>query len=343
MTATLPDWSRPGCYEAASGVHRIPLAMPNDGLRAINIYAIETPGGLVLIDGGWHVSATLDELDRALRSIDRGLGDVSAVHVTHIHRDHYTFAVELRRLVGARISLGRAEAPGLRAVRELGSNVPVSSLRELARAGAANLADKVTALTEGEPFDAADWEDPDDWLDPGSLDLGSRRLEVVATPGHTKGHVVFHDLEAGLIFTGDHVLPSITPSIGFELGEWGRPLGEYLASLSILLSRPDGVMMPAHGHHGGSVHARVEVLLAHHDQRLAEIRQVVTRRGRPITGAEIAEELLWTRHGRTFASLDTFNQMIAICETLAHVDVLVDRDALGSTTHSDSAVVTFAG
>ena len=60
------------------------------------------------------------------------LDDVSAVFVTHIHRDHYTLAVELRRQVGARVHLGRAEAPGLRAVRELGSNVPVSSLRELA-------------------------------------------------------------------------------------------------------------------------------------------------------------------------------------------------------------------
>ena len=33
--------------------------MPNDGLRAINVYAIETSDGLVLIDGGWHVPNTV--------------------------------------------------------------------------------------------------------------------------------------------------------------------------------------------------------------------------------------------------------------------------------------------
>lgn len=32
-----------------------------------------------------------------------------------------------------------------------------------------------------------------------------------------------------------------------------------------------------------------------------------------------------TRRRRPFSSLDSFNQMIAICETLAHLDVLVDR------------------
>ena len=35
----------------------------------------------------------------------------------------------------------------------------------------------------------------------------------------------------GLMFTGDHVLPTITPSIGFELSDWGRPLANYLESL----------------------------------------------------------------------------------------------------------------
>ena len=106
------------------------------------------------------------------------------------------------------------------------------------------------------------------------------------------------------MFTGDHVLPTITPSIGFELGEWGRPLADYLDSLSLMMSRPDAVMMPAHGHHGGSVHERVAVLLAHHEHRLAEILRTVTRLGTPLTGAAIAAELLWTRHGRTFATLD---------------------------------------
>jgi glyoxylase-like metal-dependent hydrolase (beta-lactamase superfamily II) len=339
----LPDWWASGCYEVAPGVYRIPLALPNDALRAVNVYAIETPRGLVLIDGGWRVTATVGELDAALRSVGHAVDEVTEVFVTHIHRDHYTLAVELRRRVGSQVYLGQAEAPGLRAVRALGSNVPVSSIRELVRAGANGLVEEVVALTEQEAFDGADWEDPDGWLTPGPLELGSRRLEVVATPGHTKGHVVFHDLEAELMFTGDHVLPTITPSIGFELGEWGRPLGDYLDSLSLMTARPDAVLLPAHGHHGGSLHERVSVLLEHHEQRLEEILGSVRRLGGSVTGAAIAAELRWTRRGRAFATLDPFNQMIAVCETMAHLDVLADRGAVEATTHAERPVVSFGG
>ena len=36
-------------------------------------------------------------------------------------------------------------------------------------------------------------------------------------PGHTPGHYVFADRADGLLFAGDHVLPTITPSIGFTV------------------------------------------------------------------------------------------------------------------------------
>lgn len=46
------EWMRPGAYEVAPGVHRIPLPLPNDGLRAVNVYAITDGDGLTLVDGG---------------------------------------------------------------------------------------------------------------------------------------------------------------------------------------------------------------------------------------------------------------------------------------------------
>jgi glyoxylase-like metal-dependent hydrolase (beta-lactamase superfamily II) len=328
MSSALTDWAAAGCHEAAPGVHRIPLSMPNDGLRAISVYAVETPDGLVLVDGGWRVPSAWRELEAALGSIGRRTAEVTDVYVTHVHRDHYTLALELRRRHGTRVHLGRDERPGLTAVRALGTNVPESSLRELARAGAGEMVGPVTTQTLAEPFDAEDWADPDQWLDAGPLDLGDRVLEVVPTPGHTKGHVVLHDRASGLLFTGDHVLPSITPSIGFELGEWELPLGRYLASLALLLERPDATMMPAHGHHGGSVHARVRDLLAHHERRFAEVLAAVEAVDGPVHGYDVAARLLWTRRGRPFVGLDDFNKMIAVCETLAHLDVLVERGVL---------------
>ena len=44
------DWTEPGLFTVAPGVHRIPLPLPNDGLRAVNVYAIESGDDLVLVD-----------------------------------------------------------------------------------------------------------------------------------------------------------------------------------------------------------------------------------------------------------------------------------------------------
>lgn len=35
-------WVEAGAFEVAPGVYRIPLPLPNDGLRAVNVYAVTT-------------------------------------------------------------------------------------------------------------------------------------------------------------------------------------------------------------------------------------------------------------------------------------------------------------
>ena len=50
-------WAERGRLPGGAGVHRIPLPLPMDGLRAVNVYALETDDGLTLIDGGWAIEA----------------------------------------------------------------------------------------------------------------------------------------------------------------------------------------------------------------------------------------------------------------------------------------------
>jgi glyoxylase-like metal-dependent hydrolase (beta-lactamase superfamily II) len=325
------EWAEAGAHQVADGVHRIPLEMPQDGLRAINVYALETDNGLALIDGGWHRPSTHHELSAALTQIGYSPADIHDIYVTHVHRDHYTFAVELRRRHGSRIHLGRAEAPGIAAIARLNSNVPESSIRELHRAGDTVIAEQTHRTAIAEPFAPDDWEQPDIWLSPGPVDIAGHSLIATHTPGHTKGHMIFHDVDRGVCYTGDHVLPTITPSIGFELGNWELPLGQYLRSLTLMLDEPERVMLPAHGPAGTHVRARCLELLAHHDHRLNQTHNAVARLG-PSTGLRVAQALRWTRRERAFGALDCFNQMVATCETLAHLDVLVDRDLLSVVT-----------
>jgi len=212
-----------------------------------------------------------------------------------------------------------------------------NQLRLLRHLGADKLADTVVkALGKDHPH--PEWELPDEWLTAGVQKVSARELEVVPTPGHTRGHVVFHDVDAQLLFAGDHVLPTITPSIGFEPILSPNPLGDFLGSLAVVRSRPDAMLLPAHGPVTDSVHRRVDELVAHHDQRL-DATEAAVRAGAS-TAYDAACLLPWTRRARSLDELDPFNQMLAIAETAAHLVLLAAQGRVDAT--DDGAVLRYA-
>lgn len=316
--ATQQDWTIAGPEEVAPGVHRIPLPLPMDGLKAVNVYAVIGDDRPTLVDGGWEIEVAQRALDEALRDLGLSTQDVEQCLVTHHHRDHLTMAMGLRQRAGVLVALGEGEAPQLEAIRQAPGLEGARTL--LVAAGADSVLEEIERAPH-EPVDLDLWTDPDRWLvDDESVAAAGRSLRVKVTPGHTSGHVVFFDDDAGLVFAGDHVLPHITPSIGFQAKPAATPLADYLDSLAAMLAEPDRVLLPAHGPAGGSLHRRVEELLSHHETRLAQTEAVV--RAGASTGFDAARALRWTRHERHLDDLDPFNQMLATTETLAHLQVL---------------------
>lgn len=313
----------------APDVWRIPLPLPGDGLRAVNTYAVRAGDGVVMIDAGWAVAEAETLLEQGLGAAGFDLSSVQRFLVTHVHRDHYTQAVTVRRRFGTRVSLGRGERPTLEHMLAVDEVLPAGLVERLRRAGAGELLARLEAEPATEADDRAVWERPDDWLRHGEVvAVGTRRLTVLETPGHTRGHVVFHDPEARLLFAGDHVLPHITPSIGFESRPSTSPLARYLSSLRMVGALADSTLLPAHGAPLPSTRSRVADLLAHHDRRLDETEAAV-RRGAS-TAAAVAELLPWTSRRRAFGELDDFNQLLAVNETLAHLDVLAEQGRIGA-------------
>ena len=332
-------WAEPDVEDLGAGVYRIPLPLPLEGLKAVNVYAIADPGGVDLIDAGIALVPARERLTAGLRQIGYELGDVRNFFVTHIHIDHYSLAVELRKNFRSLISLGEEERANLIAIRELitGDHTrnKIFGSESLRRLGAPGLAGQLAELDRHGPA-IVDWEDPDRWLADGTdLDLSTRTLRAVHTPGHTRGHLIYHDATARIIFAGDHVLPHITPSIGFEPAGNRMALRDYLSSLTRTLSLPDARLLPAHGPVSGSTHERVNELLAHHDLRLAEIHQAVL--AGHATPYEVAKAIKWTRRQRLFGDLDLFSQVMSINETAAHLEVLAIRGQLTRKASVDGA------
>ncbi len=332
--AVSPDsgehWSLEGAWKVADGIHRIPLPLPMDGLKAINVYVIETDDGLTLIDGGWSIDVARDLLEKCLRDVGYGFADINRFLVTHVHRDHFTLATVLGHEYGAEVSLGLAEKPALEVLNDpdLSQNPFLDVLRT---AGAHEIAEQWAAGPRELP-DPAMWTFPDTWLDGDhEIPVGARTLDAVHTPGHTPGHFVFADRAAGLLFAGDHVLPTITPSIGFTVPPTPDPLGDFMASLTKVRALPDLQILPAHGPVAPSSHQRVDELLSFHDRRL-DLSLAALADG-PATGFTVAHQLGWTRHERAYDELDLFSQGMAAMETKAHLELLV---AQGRATREDA-------
>jgi glyoxylase-like metal-dependent hydrolase (beta-lactamase superfamily II) len=332
-----------GAFESlGDGVFRIPLPMPNDGLRAVNVYAIADGPRVTLIDGGWAEGSAAAKLADSLRTIGYGLADIDRVLVTHIHRDHYTLAIALRNDYGTPVSLGTGERRSIELARELDGDVRPLWDRRLESYGAAAIARELDASQMAMALDRLGLELPDAWLDHGqSIELRSRTLRVLATPGHTVGHVVFADKAHGALFAGDHVLPHITPSVGVAIDGGAGSVTSYLGSLALVRRLPEMRLLPAHGPVQSSVHRRVDELLAHHDRRLAQTLGAISTGGRSVY--EVADKLTWTRREQRFRDLDTYNRLLAAHETYAHLEALVARGAAGRTEADGVLIYRAAG
>ena len=209
------------------------------GPLAANCYVLAPGAGAecVVVDPG---QAALDRLESVLD--EHRLRPV-AVLLTHGHLDH---------VANARAVCSRAEAPAyLHAADEYMLDDPLAALSPELRAG-------ITAfLQPGDDLDAlrpdgveilgGEGSSPGDW--PRVLELAGLEFEVLGTPGHTGGSVVYRiAAEADrpeILLTGDTLFAG-------SIGRTDLPGGstpQILESITAqLLTRPDdAVVLPGHG------------------------------------------------------------------------------------------------
>ncbi len=67
--------------------------------------------------------------------------------------------------------------------------------------------------------DALRMAEPDRLVSNGDrVPVPGRDVRAMWTPGRTPGHLCLHDAAAGILLTGDHLLPRISPNIGVHGG-----------------------------------------------------------------------------------------------------------------------------
>lgn len=166
------------------------------GTELVNWYLLEEGGRVTIVDAG--CPAYRPQLEEALKSIGRTVGDVEAVVLTHAHIDHVGFAQTLQDERGTPVHAHVQELQQARtgkAASTEGSYVGALFRHATARRIVVHLA-RNGALRPPKVARVSTFE-------------GGTRLDVpghpvaVATPGHSLGHCALYVPEEGAAFVGD--------------------------------------------------------------------------------------------------------------------------------------------
>ncbi len=154
------------------------------------------------------------------------------------------------------------------------------------------------------------------------IDVPGLALSAVWTPGHTPGHLCFHDETRDLLLTGDHVLPRITPNVSsYDMSS--NPLDDYLDSLGKLRGIQPREVLPAHEYRFTDLDSRLDDLAEHHQERLAETQAILAGAGPDgLTAWQVATGVTWSR---AWSELASFQRQAAVGEVLSHLRQLQSR------------------
>ncbi len=321
-TAQHDAWQRgllPPVEQVRPGVWSVPVPIPDSPLRYTLCYMFVSDAGAVVVDPGWDTAAGREAVTAGLTAAGAALCDVAGVVVTHIHPDHHGLSGWLRQESGGWIAMHPVEAETLpgRLWRDRSTGADEDWLRGH---GVPDDDLDVLAVHHAQIADILDMAEPDRFLGDGDrVPVPDRDVRAIWTPGHTPGHLCLHDAAAGILLTGDHLLPRISPNIGVHGERHGDPLTSYLTSLDRTTRFRADEALPAHEYRFRGIDLRAAGLVAHHQQRSAEILGAVDQLAQPTAWA-IAARLTWSRG---WAALHGRMRRMALGETVAHLHHLV--------------------
>ncbi|MBI4312107.1 MAG: MBL fold metallo-hydrolase [Chloroflexi bacterium] len=336
--------------EVASGVFqfKIPMpvnpAIPDGGLRYTLVYAVKAPQGWVVIDAGLNTDDGFNAFTGFLKEAGINPHDVKLVFITHGHADHAGLANRFKEYTGAPIAIhrldaadqnpmGRRDPEATRSIM-LRYGVPEDEIRQgfLHRPGDHG---QVNRSRDINPWQSSAIK-VDMVLEGGEELLPGSELWTIWTPGHSAGHLCVHDRRRKVLFTGDHLLPIITPHVTLFPGEEGDPLGAFMKGHQELRKLDAATGFPAHEFTITDLKLRIDQILHHHRERMDEV--LGTMRDGPKTAWQVAANIKW--NVAPWPELNAWTRRAAMMETLSHLQHMMLQGEI--VKQETGQMVTFA-
>ncbi len=340
--------------EVAQGVLRLQLPIDMPGLGHVNCYALIDSKGVALVDPGLPGEASWNALLSRLKTAGIPLERVHTAIVTHSHPDHFGGSHQLREETGADL-LAHSSFTTSDAANFANDDIELEMLEldtedlvELWKTKLAELGSTPWGTPREAPPDEAirlwvktDIETgqsrfripaPTMRVDDGAVvRFADREWFAIHTPGHTTDHLCLWDPTEGVLLSGDHVLPTITPHIA-GTADASDPLNAFFESLSRVAGL-DGVniCLPAHGHPFSDLAGRTNAIHRHHEERLDILRAASA----DLAGAPVEAYMKVLFSERAWGGM-------AASETFAHLEHLrMIGEATSHRTPSDVLCYTF--
>ncbi|QZN86576.1 AMP-binding protein [Cellulomonas sp. C5510] len=304
----------------APDVFRIPLPHTAGLEDATLCYLLRGRERSLLVDTGSDSTAGLGLLARVLDRLGVRREDLDVL-VTHEHPDH-TGLVHRLRARGGRLLAGEGALAHLRRSAEPGARAAAAV--RWAAAGFAADADALAATDLRSVDTGLLAEDPVGLADGAVLTVDGHDWRVLATPGHTPGSICLYQPESRVLLSGDHLLGHVTPPLC--PGPSASAASDHLGGLRRVAELPVDVWLPGHGAADGPAAARARELLAHHEERLTQLADLVAAYD-GATAADLVPLLRW----RAVADWDAAPlglRWLTAGQTVAYLDLLVGRGVL---------------
>lgn len=312
----------------------VPLPTPYP-VGDVNAYLIESDE-LTLLDTGVFWEKSLSALSAALAALGRKIEDVANIVATHHHFDHFGAAFHLSSLSGARVYYHESVPVFMR--RSAEQEDYVQSFLGRCGYSAEYLALGRELVRKGKRFgalDAAVYETVA-LKDGDEINLGGFSLRAVFSPGHSPDHLCYYNQDEKLLFSGDFLLPRITPNPLLYFDFSGakpkriKSLLNYLSSLEKVGALDAAKALPGHG---AAIESPGEVI----EKNRRFIRE---RAARFENGLKDSPASLFDLSVTVFGERDPMNAYLALSETIAYVDLLETEGKAAADW--DGEVVTVA-
>ncbi|MFX1575331.1 MAG: MBL fold metallo-hydrolase [Promethearchaeota archaeon] len=303
----------------------------------ISLYLFDIKDNLVLIDAGHSMQYWKKAFYKALNELNINFENIDYCIITHEHPDHTGLVTDLKRAnPEVKICLHKIAHELAKLRLDLYSK---DNLEKMAKARGELLIryglDKKELDFIIQRFSTGStrfgYIEPDVLLNDNDRIIDGE-LQIIHSPGHSVGHICVYYPKKGIIFSGDHILSKITPHLGTltipgaiefnKKNNYENILEHYLRSLDRIDKLNSKIILPGHEQIIYDPHKRITALKNHHQNRLYEISKIIENN--PMPPLQIA-----LKHFGD--DLDQMNKILAVSETLVHLDYLEFQNKVQKT------------